>query len=295
LIEGWSQEWPAGGLDATASINATDALKPLNLFDLDNRSYGSQTTSARVSAVLTDAGITASVVAGGNTSVAASGTFGPGSSSLAHLMAVEETENGLLFADGDGTIVFQNRQYRLTTATSQTSQGTIGDVVPNDIPYRTAKLDLDDAFLWNTAVVTPSGGTEETATDATSKARHYERRLTRSSLSSSQTDALNTAQFLVQRYGDSSARVPSVEVLGAANPLKWPVILAAVNSHRFRWRRTAAAVNLIDVFIERVGDTVTPGRSWIVKYDLSPALDQAGWLAGNATYSLAGQTTRAVY
>jgi hypothetical protein len=210
-------------------------------------------------------------------------------------MAVEETENGLFFADGDGTIVFQNRQYRLTTATSQTSQGTIGDVLPGDIPYRTAKLDLDDAFLWNTVVCTPSGGTEETSTDATSKTRHYERRLTRSSLSASQTDALNTAQFLVQRYGDSSARVPSVEVLGAANPVKWPVILSAVNSHRYRWRRTATFSNLIDVFIERVGDTVTPGRSWIVKYDFSPALDQAGWLAGNATYSLAGVSTRAVY
>lgn len=301
LIEVWKQEWPASGKDAAVTISGVDALKVLNLFDLDNKSYGSQLTSARVSAVLTDAGITASTVATGASTIAESPPgaptvkFSPGSSALAHLMDVEESENGLLFADGDGKIVFQDRHYRLTTTASKTSQGTIGDL-SGDIRYRTGSFDLDDAFLWNTAVVTPQGGTEEVATDAVSKASYFERRLTRSILSSSQTDALNTAQFLVQRYADPSSRIPSVELIGAADTSKWPVILGAVNSNRFKWRRSTTAHTILEeVFVERVGDVVTPGQAWRVMFDLSPAIDQAGWIAGDATYSLAGQTTRAVY
>jgi hypothetical protein len=295
LIETWQQEWASAGKDATATIRGVDALKVLNLFDLDNKSYSSQLTSQRVSAILTDAGITDSTVATGSTTIAASGTFAAGSSALSHLQAVEEAENGLLFAAGDGKIVFEDRQYRLKTASSITSQGTIGDILPGDIPYATASFDLDDAYLWNTAVVTPSGGTEEVWTDAASKTSYFERRLVRSHLSASQTEALNTAQHLVQRYSDSTSRVPNVTVVGRANPVKWPAILGAVNSNRFAWRRSATAAILTEVFIERVSDVVTPGRDWRVTFDLSPALDQAGWRAGNATYSLAGVSTRAVY
>ena len=293
LVETWRQEWPSSGKDAIVNISGVDALKALNLFDLDNKSYASQLTSARVSAILTDAGITSSTVATGKSTLAASGTFALGSSALAHLMDVEETENGLLFAEGDGSIVFQDRHYRLVN--SGTSKGTIGDL-GGDIPYSTGSLDLDDASLWNTAVVTPSGGTEETATDATSKLAHYERRLSRSLLSTSQSEALSCAQFLVQRYADPTSRIPAVELLGARDTTKWPIILAAVNSDRFVWRRSAAARTILqDVFVERVADVVVPGRDWRVTFELSPASDQDGWLAGNATYSLAGTSTRAVY
>lgn len=294
LIDAWRQTWPAAGKDATVTVTATDALKVLNLFDLDNLAYPSQLSSVRVSAVLTDVGITPALIAAGKTTVAASGVFGAGSSALAHLIAVEESENGLLFADGEGRIVFQDRHHRLLTSTARTSRGVIGDR-PGDIRYRTGTLDLDDAYLWNTVVVTPSGGTEEKATDAASRARHYERRLTRSILSAAQTDALNTAQFLTQRYADPTSRVPSVELVGRLDTSKWPVILAAENSHRFTWRRAAEALISQDVFVERVTDNIAPGRGWGVTFDLSPAIDQAGWVAGDATYSLAGTSTRAVY
>jgi hypothetical protein len=100
---------------------------------------------------------------------------------------------------------------------------------------------------------------------------------------------------LVQRYGDPTSRTPSVEVIGRALPAKWPVILSAVNSQRYRWRRTAVASILNDVFIERVSDVVIPGRDWRVTFDLSPALDQTVWVLGHATLGVVGTTTRAGY
>jgi len=293
LIELWSQEWPAFGKDATVTISGVDALKALNLFDLDNKSYASQLTSARVAAILADAGITASTIATGQTTIVASGTFELGSSALSHLQEVEESENGLLFAEGDGSVEFQDRHFRLVN--SAVSKGTIGDLA-GDIRYSTGQLDLDDASLWNTAVVTPSGGTEETATDAASKLAHYERRLARAILSSSQTEALNAAQYLVQRFADQASRIPAVELIGARDTSKWPVILGAANSDRFAWRRSAPARTILEnVYVERVSDVVTPGRDWRVTLQLSPADEQAGWVLGDATFGLIGETTRAIY
>lgn len=295
LIEVWSQTWPAAGRDAVVTITATDALKVLNLFDLDGVSFTSQLSSARVSSVLTEAGITASSVETGLTTVAASGPYTAGGmSALAHLIEVEQSENGLLFADGSGQVVFQNRHHRILEADSVVAVDVIGDA-DGEIPYRVANLDLDDGFLWNTVVVTPDGGTEETSTDTASIAVHFERRLTRAILSASQTDALNTAQFLVQRYADPTSRIPKLEVICAKATGKWPVVLAAENSDRFTWHRSAVADITMDVFVERVSDTVVPGQEWRVAFDLSPAVDQEGWVAGDAALSLAGDTTRAVY
>lgn len=292
LIETWKQEWPAAGRDATCTITATDAFKVLNLFDLAGLSYGAQRTDQRVAAVLTSAGITSSTVSTGLSSIVASGTFAEGSSALEHLLQVEETENGLLFAEGDGSIVFQDRHYRLTHATSV---GTIGDST-GEIPYRTGELDLDDADVWNKASVTPSGGAAQVWTNDASMASHYTRRLNRSSLSSDTAEALSAAQYLVGRYADPAPRIPVVEVIGQADTSKWPTILGAKNSDQFTWTRRATAHTIsTTVFVERVSDTVIPGTDWQVRYELSPAADNAGWVLGNATFGLLGQTTKLVY
>lgn len=293
LIEQWRQEWPSAGKDATVQITATDALKVLNLFDLDGLTYSSETTDVRVANVLTSVGIDDYTVdTAAATTVVAASAFAEGSSALAHLLAVEESENGLLFAEGDGKIVFQGRHYRLLN--SNTSMGTIGDGA-GEIPYRTAELDLDDGDLWNEVSVTPDGGAAQTVTDAASVASHYTRRLNRTILSASEAEALSAAQFLVARYADPSPRVPKVDLLGNAAPANWPTILGLGNSDRLAWIRRAAVTIEQDVFVEKVADRVVPGTAWDVSLQLSPALDQAGWVAGDPVYSLAGETTRANY
>ena len=149
---------------------------------------------------------------------------------------------------------------------------------------------------WNSVSVTPSGGTAETWNDAASIAAHFESRTNLSILSDSPTEALLSAQHLVGRYADSSSRIPRVDVIGARDPDTWPVILSARNGDRLTWVRTTE-VNVIemDVFVERVADTIVPGVSWNVAFELSPAADQSGWILGDETYSVLGETTVLVY
>jgi hypothetical protein len=295
LIETWRQEWPSSGKDATVRITAVSALKVLNLYDLDGKSYGSQLTSARVGAVLADAGVAVGTIDTGKSTVVASGVFSRGSSALEHLLQVEETENGLLFANGDGSIDFQNRHYRLLN--SGTPVATIGDVA-GEIRYRDGTLDLDDADIWNSVSVTPSGGIAVEVGDAVSQLAHYTRRLNRSSLSSDTAEAQSAAEYLRNRYGDPSPRVPEVVLIGALDPSTWPTILAAKNSQRYTWKRRAGAHTITqDVFVERIADsiTLTPHLAWEISLQLSPADGQAGWVLGDSVYGILGSTTVLTY
>jgi hypothetical protein len=291
LIESWQQDWPSGGMDATVVIRAVDAFKILALFDLGGQSFPEALSGSRVASVLAAANVPYSADAGNTTIVASDNPISTGTKALGHLQDVVESENGLLFADRTGQIAFQDRHYRATTASSITAVGTIGDGGGTEIPYRSGQLDSDDAEVWPTVEVTPTGGTVETAYDATSRDDHYDRVLTRTILSSSQTEALAAAQYLSGLYADPSPRIPQVELLPQNYVASWPTVLGLENSQRLTWIRRAAATIQQDVFVERISESVQPGRGWAISLQLSPASDLAYWLLGTAGFSELGETT----
>lgn len=289
LVETWEQEWPESGKDAICTVRATDAFKVLNLFDLFNLSFPQQTSDQRVAAVCAAAGLATTLDTGAST-LDASGTFAEGSFALAHLQDVEATENGLLFAEADATISFQSRHYRLLN--SATPVGTIGDA-GGEIPYKqSTTFALDDVDLANKIEVTPNGGTAQTAEDATSESSYFKRTLTRDLLTSDANEALACAQYLLGRYKDSPPRLPTLEVSGMSATGTWPLILGMKNSQRFTWKRRAAAHTITtDVFIEQISESVTPGSSWSVTLQLSPAAVEVGWLLDSTTNSVLDTST----
>jgi hypothetical protein len=295
LIDAWRQEWPGFGMDATAAISASSTMTTLNLMDLDGGSLFSETTGNRVIDVLASFGLPRSAINLGGTTVPAIGPFPPGSTAMAHLLAVEETENGRLFTDPDGVFTFQDRHQRLTDTTSTVSQATIGDLY-GEIPYQAGELDLDDSDCFNIAAVTPAGGAEQTWFDQPSRDAHFDRRISVNSLSDQVSEALAAAQYLVGRYANTAARIPAVTLLVSAAPSYWPLVLSTAISYRYTWKRRAAANTISqDVFVERISEAPTPGVGWPVTFQLSPAVDTVGWVAGKVGYSEAGVTTRGVY
>lgn len=289
LIDAWNPSWPGSGKDSTVDISATAALKVLSLFDLGGRDYPAERTDQRVTAVCGDVGIVSSVTTG-ISSIVDSGTISTGTSALSHLQDVENTENGRLFDDAGGTIVFQDRHYRLTH--SSTSQGTIGDAA-GQIRYRDTSLAYDDANIWNQANVTPSGGTVQTASDATSQAHYYTRTIERSILSADPIEALSAAQYLVKIYKEPSPKLPVLTLLGLRDTTTWPKILAAANSQRFSFRRRPryGGTITLDGFVEQVADAIVPGQAWDVSLQLAPTDDQAFWVLGDASFGLLGIST----
>lgn len=223
LIENISQSWPqAGKVTSVVTITAADAMKVLTLFDLKGRTFPAQTTDARVSAICAAAGVSASIDdAGQSTLIPVTAALPKQSYADQHLQQVEQTENGLVFAGPEGAIHFQSRHYR--TLHSQTAKATIGDT-SGAILYRdSATVDTDDAYLVNLVGVTPTNadgslGTDQVASDATSETNHFQRTsstVDRTILVSSWVEALACAQWLVNRYGEPSPRVPTVEIIGS--------------------------------------------------------------------------------
>lgn len=293
LIQTYSQTWPESGKDAICTIRATDASMILNLFDLEGQTFGSQTTDARVAAVCALASLPYIVDTDAASTIDAVGPFAVASYALPHLQDVELTENGLLYADAAGSIVFQGRHYRILH--SPTAIDTIGDGV-GEIPYRDATHELDDGDLATSVTVTPAGGgTPITVSDSDAEAAYFptsQTNINRTLLLSDPIETRACGEYLLNRYKDSSPRVPAVELLGMRTTAKWPEILAASNSDRFAWKRSAAPHTITeDVYVEQISESVAPG-TWQMFAQLSPAIDQAGWVAG---VSRAGVDTRANY
>lgn len=300
LISSYALSWPSGGKDSICTIQARDALTVLQLLDLSGQTFSSQSSSARVAAVCTLAGLSSSVDgAAASTLVAVTTPLGEGSSALSHVQSVEDTENGRLFAAPDGTIVFQGRHYRILN--SATSKGTIGDSA-GEIPYRDATYTSDDANIWNDINVTPtnadgSEGTTESASSSSSKTSYFERTKNATILSSSTTEALANAQYLAALYGNPDAKLPPLTLLPQNATVKWPTVLAMTNGDRFTWKRRPAYGTIsTDGFVEQISESIAPDHvSWMTSVQMLPADDQSGWLLGNSTYGLLGSTTRLVY
>lgn len=302
IITGIAQTWPQAGEDAIATVTASDALKVANLFDLYGQTFSSQRSDLRASTVGSLLGVTVTALDNGASTLVASSTpYAVNSPASQHLTEIETTENGLIYADSGGGITFHSRHYRALNKT--TSVGTIGDGA-GEIPYRdAAQVAVDDAYICNVAYVTPtnpdgSTGSVQSATDSASESRYFPSspsQLQRTILSSDTNEALSCAQYLVNRYGDPSPRIPAVEIAGSRATSQWPAILGAANSTRFTFKRRAYNVISEDVFVEQISEEIVPNSAWKTTFQLSPAIDQAVWVLGSSVNSLLGQSTVVTY
>lgn len=328
LVESWSQEWPSAGHDATCVVRATDAFKILSLYDLGDLSFTETTTGGRIAEVLDVVGCGVGSIDAGQTTIPDDGPLSVGTKALSYIQDIAETENGLVFADQDGNIRFQDRHYRINETTSLVSIATIGDgatvgdtlvleedgvsqirlednsgslapeeasAAVEEIPYATGQLDYDDSDVWPTVQVTPKDGTLETASNVISQSLHFDRVLSRTSMSDSQVEALAAAQWLSGIYADPAPRIPTVELQGRADSSWWTTILGITMSQRYTWIRRAAETISTDVHVERITETVDPYQGWRTSLQFSPATNSSYWLLETAGFGELDETATLAY
>lgn len=134
------------------------------------------------------------------------------SSLLAHLLNVDGTEDGLTFCDGEGQLVFVDRQALITTPYT-VSQATFGDadrstgdeyvdIVPSD--------DID--LLFNEFTGSRNGGVTHTVSDEDSQTAFLRRATSVSILAVDDQDVIDALTYKLLRYKDPVRRVDSVEI-----------------------------------------------------------------------------------
>lgn len=305
----WPQSWAQAGKDATVTLQLTDVLTALSTTDLVGTSPSEALSGEAIDNVLASTASSGggtgtegmggpAILDDGATTIAAPGTLPAGSFALQRIKDIAATENGVVYGNRAGQIVFNDRHHRLTATRSLTSQATLGDQ-SGEVPYIDPTPMYGD--VWTTVAITPLGGTMVSTTDDAAEDSYFNQTLNFPTagqyLSSDATEATYATQYLVNRYSNPTTRVPSVTLIGARNPTMWPTILSLGTSDLVTFKRRPAGSSVISVeqFVEGFGEQVVIGRDWRVSLALSSVDPQSYWIAEDARLSLAGETTRGGY
>jgi hypothetical protein len=135
---------------------------------------------------------------------------GTARTSLAAMQTVEISEYGALYVDAAGSFVFQDRA---VTAGSTGLTPTVFNDNGTDIGYFNAVWRLDDTLVYNSASVTRTGGTTQTAINQPSIDKYFVHSYNQQNLLM-QTDAvaLDYAQAYVASRAETSIRCDAIQL-----------------------------------------------------------------------------------
>jgi len=135
---------------------------------------------------------------------------GTARTSLAAMQTVETSEYGALYVDAAGSFVFQDRS---VTAGSTGATPTVFNDNGSDISYFDAVWRLDDTLVYNSASITRSGGTAQTAINQPSIDKYFIHSYNQQNLLM-QTDAvaLDYAQAYVASRAETSIRCDAIQL-----------------------------------------------------------------------------------
>lgn len=199
-----------------------------------------------------------------------------GMNALELLNRIAQAENGRLFCDSLGRLVFHDRGRFLREPTESTSQysftDTDMDTSPTDVGIieDSFKVTLDDQFRITRAEVTREGGYKQTS-DAASSSR-YTKSLS-GMLFTTDLAALNLAQWLTFRYGSSELRADEWQVNPETYTDDWTTILQLGIGTRVDLSVTPASIGdplTLDMILGMVAHEISD-EEWLITFHGTPA------------------------
>ena len=293
FIEQFPQQFVASGNQSITTVTALDAFALFKLArHTDNESE--ELSSVRIGNILDEIGWSSSKrdIATGVLDIQA---VTEDQDALTALRLTSQSEGGELFMAKDGDVKFNNRR---TLLLNQTSAGTFG-VGVGEIPYNDVSLNFDNSLLRNDWRITRVGGTEQTATNATSITKYGSRVVKRTGqLQVSDADALSVAQQLEAKFGDVGERVDSMVFSPKANTVIWPHALGAELFDRYTAKIPVPNGDTVEtnVNIQRIAHKIdAKNKTWTWTINTSPANELGAWLIGVSGNSELDVTTRLGY
>jgi hypothetical protein len=253
-------------------------------------------SGARINRILDTYGWPAGdrVIGAGDTTLQATTLAG---NMLGELQLVQDTEQGELYIDAEGRVVFRGRRASLTDTRSAVSQATFGDGgydATGEIPYADAVQSTPDDTLVNSVDASRTGGTEQHVEDAVSVARYTRKSHTRNDLLMETDDgALQWAQWIEYQFGNPARRfaklafnTPTPQVEAAF----WPALLGRDFGDRITVIRRPAGGGdpiLRDCFVRGV-EHQSDGASWASAFTLQSADRYSFFVVGDPNLGRVG-------
>jgi len=211
---------------------------------------------------------------------------GTARTSLGAMQTVADSEYGSLFVNFDGQFVFKDRA---TAVSSIGGTPTVFEDAGAGIRYANAKWLLNDDLIFNSATVTRTGGTAQTATNAASIAKYFIHSYNLQDLLM-QTDAvaLDYARAYVASRAETAIRCDAIE-LDLYTPNYDTGIVAALSLEFFdpiTVSTTQPGGSLLEDTLQIFGvaNTITPNSFKVVFTTLEPVID--GFIIGNVDYGV---------
>lgn len=213
------------------------------------------------------------------------------------LYEITETENGLLYADRNGTLVWEDRSSRYA---NQTPIAVFGDGGGAEIPYENLEYDFDPTYVYSeTDLSRPGNLTFAPQANSTAMTNYGQRILQQVLQVTSDFDLNQAALFYLSRYGNPKPRIRALTLNPGGNGNMWSTVLGLEISQRVTVkRRVNGVVMSADYYIERIShkaDLEQDPPSWTVDLQLSPVFISSAWVVGDSVYGVLGTTTVPVY
>lgn len=284
--EGHPIRRPHSGKDSFVDIQWVGPFKGLALDKItESTPRPEELSGGRLSAVIGDvAGLSYTGDAGQSYIVA---TDLEQANRLEHALAVVETEGGILFEAGDGTLTFQDRHYRILNEASV--RAVYGDGGGSEIPVTLMEPQTDEARIFTAAAITPASGNIQTSEDTSASDTFFKRTKELATLHAIDTDAAAMANMYANRYSTPRSRIAALAPIpqnrSASAEADWKTVLGTELSYRIQSKERPigdTSVVTRDHFVEQISHHVTP-QDWRVSFSVSPAeLDSTYAIVGTA-------------
>jgi hypothetical protein len=214
---------------------------------------------------------------------------GTARTSLGAMQTVANTEYGSIYVGFDGSFVFKDR---LTATASIGGTPTVFSDDGTGIPYANAVWKLDDTLIFNSAQITRTGGTTQSASNQPSIDKYFIHSYNLQDLLM-QTDAvaLDYARAYVASRAETTIRCDAIE-LDLYTPDYDAGVTAALNLDFFdpiTVITTQPGGSQLEKTLQIFGvaNTITPNSFRTVFTTLEPVID--GFILGNVDYGVLGQ------
>jgi hypothetical protein len=289
-ITDYKYTYPVNQDTGYVDISASDGFRLFQMANISTVTGGvaSQTTSARVSAILDQVSFPASmrtISTGLNTCIADPGT---NRTSLAAIKNAEVSETGAFYMNGSGTAIFKNR----TDVMNSLSKTPVAFNQTGGIPYRNLIFAFDDKLIINQANFGRVGGTVQSVQNTASVNKYFPHSITQTDLVA-ETDSLvnNIALEYVATRQDTSIRIDEmvVDLLDPAVPTDTMIALDYFDNLLITNIQPDGSTIVKNLQYQGIQWDITPNKMMATITTLEPIAD--GFIVGSSYYGIIGTNT----
>ena len=242
------------------------AAEILNLYNIGASNF-EETSAARIERLLDYTSWPATLRDITSTPVATLSAISQVNSNLvAEMQLVNNSENGSLYVDRSGQIVFNDRDSVYTTPSSNTSQATFAY---GSIPFEpSVQINYDAAAIRNDITVTFSGGGQTSTTNSASVSAYGVNAMNTRTHLSTQAQAVTLAAYQATVNGELLTNISPVSVGVTAATADWTTLLQLDLMDRYTLTIQPPTGNSIsqNELINRIEHRIVPGR-WQMTVD----------------------------